>query len=150
MVVVVAGIQINKIFNLLEDKMKIAVATNNEKTVAGHVGRCRGFLVYDIEEQKIKRIELRENTFTNHSQSEHNHEHHSGGGHRHGRLVEGLSDCNYLIFKSGGWRMIENLQENNIEPILTDEKFTDDAVNKFLEGKLEIRELKDCNDHNHL
>lgn len=100
--------------------MKIAVATNNKKTVVGHVGRCKGFLVYEIEEQKINRIELRENTFTHHAQGEHHHEHRDGG-HRHGRLVEGLGDCNYLIFKSGGWRMIENLQENNIEPILTNE-----------------------------
>ena len=58
--------------------MKIAVATNNEKTVAGHVGRCKGFLVYEIEEQKINRIELRENTFTNHAQGEHHHGHHDG------------------------------------------------------------------------
>lgn len=128
--------------------MKIAVATNNEKTVAGHVGRCKGFLVYEIEEQKISRIELRENTFTPHTQGEHHHGQH-GGGHRHRRLVEGLGDCNYLIFKSGGWRMIENLQENNIEPILTDEKFADDAVNKFIKGELETRELEDCHDHNH-
>ena len=45
--------------------------------------------------------------------------------------------------------MIENLQENNIEPILTDEKFADDAVNKFIKGELETRELEDCHDHNH-
>ncbi|MGB5847454.1 MAG: NifB/NifX family molybdenum-iron cluster-binding protein [Ignavibacteriaceae bacterium] len=128
--------------------MKIAVATNNEETVAGHVGKCRGFLVYQIEEQKINRIELRENIFTHHAQGKHQHEHH-GGGHRHARLVEGLGDCNYLIFKSGGWRMIENLQENNIGPILTDEKFADDAVNKFIKGELETRQLEDCNDHSH-
>jgi predicted Fe-Mo cluster-binding NifX family protein len=128
--------------------MKIAVATNNVETIAGHVGRCKGFLVYEIEDQKINRIELRDYTFTHHTQGDHHDEHH-GGGHRHGRLVEGLGDCNYLIFKSGGWRMIENLKENNIEPILTNEKFTDDAVNKFLNGKLETRELEDCNDRSY-
>lgn len=128
--------------------MKIAVATNNEESVAGHVGKCRGFLIYEIEEQKIKQIELRENTFTHHAQGMHQHEHRDGG-HRHGRLVEGIGDCNYLNFKSGGWRMIENLQENNIEPILTDEKFADDAVNKFINGELETRKLEDCNDHSH-
>lgn len=134
--------------------MKIAVATNNEKTVAGHVGRCRAFLVYEIEDEKIKRVELRENTFTNHGNSAHQHNHgqyghRQGMGHGHGRLVEGLQDCNYMIFKSGGWRMIENLQENNIQPILTDEKFTDDAVNKFIKGELETRELEDCHEHGH-
>jgi len=128
--------------------MKIAVATNNTETVAGHVGKCRGFLVYEIEDQKINRIELRENISTHPAQGKHQLEH-NGGGHRHGRLVEGLGDCNYLIFKSGGWRMIENLQENNIKPILTDEKFADDAVNKFINGELDTRELDDCHDHRH-
>ena len=79
---------------------------------------------------------MRENTYTHHSQDKQHHRH-IRGGYRHGRLVEGLEDCNYLIFKSSGWRMIENLQENNIEPILTDEKFADDSVNKFLKGEHE-------------
>lgn len=33
--------------------MKIAVATDDFKTVTGHVGRCNGFLVYEILDGKI-------------------------------------------------------------------------------------------------
>lgn len=130
--------------------MKIAVATNNKETVAGHVGRCRAFLIYEIENEKIKRVEMRENSFTNHGHGshQHNHEHgHGHGGHGHGRLVKGLQDCSYLIFKSGGWRMIENLQENNIQPIITDEKIADTAVDKFIKGELAEKALQDCNEH---
>ncbi len=129
--------------------MKIAVATNNKETVAGHVGKCKAFLVYEIENEKIKRIELRENTFTNHNRDQHQHHHGYGGGHGHGRLVEGLKDCSTLIFKSGGWRMIENLQENNIHPIITDEKIADTAVEKFIKGELEEQELTGCNENHH-
>ncbi|MGD8305846.1 MAG: NifB/NifX family molybdenum-iron cluster-binding protein [Ignavibacteria bacterium] len=127
--------------------MKIAVASNNEKNVAGHVGQCKGFLIYEIKDNNIARVDLRINKFTHHWQNEHQHQHHRGhgrGGHGHGRLVEGLKDCNALIFKSGGWRMIENLQENNIKPVLTDERFADDAVNKYINGELEEKELTGC------
>ena len=132
--------------------MKIAVATNNKKNVAGHVGQCKAFLVYEIKDDKIIKVELRENRFTNHWQHNHDLGHrgrHGRGGHGHGRLAEGLKDCNTLIFKSGGWRMIENLKENNIKPIITDERFSDDAVNKYLNGELEEKELVGCEDHSH-
>jgi len=33
--------------------MKAAIATNNKKTVAGHLGRVRGFLIYTIENDKV-------------------------------------------------------------------------------------------------
>ena len=134
--------------------MKIAVATNNNETVAGHVGRCKAFLVYEIKDSRIVRVELRENSFSNHAHGirhENYGHHHSehGHGHRHGRLVEGLRDCEYLIFKSGGWRMIENLQENNIQPIITDEKIADDAVNQLIKGELVQKELEDCHQGHH-
>lgn len=133
--------------------MKIAVASNNEKNVAGHVGQCKAFLVYEIKEKKIVKVELRKNKFTHHWQSGQQHQHHGGherGGHGHGRLVEGLKDCNALIFKSGEWRMIENLQENNIKPVITDERFADDAVNKYISGELVEKELAGCDGHQNI
>lgn len=129
--------------------MKIAVASNNEKNIAGHVGKCKGFLVYHVDENKIIKIELRKNTFTSHGQQDHGHQHHSGhgrGGHGHGWIAECLKDCDVLIFKSGGWRMIDNLQESNIKPAITDERFADDAVNNYLKGELEEKELTGCED----
>jgi predicted Fe-Mo cluster-binding NifX family protein len=132
--------------------MKIAVATNNEKNVAGHVGQCKAFLVYEVNNDKIVKVELRKNTFTHHGQPGHKPQHHGGqggSGHGHGRLIEGLKDCNTLIFKSGGWRMIENLQERNIQPVLTDERFADDAVNKYIKGELDEKKLTGCEEHNH-
>ena len=125
--------------------MKVAVATNNEKTVAGHLGRVGGFLIYKIKDGKVVDKEFRENNFTNHG---HGHEHHghNGGGHNHGhhRLIEGLGDCKNLIFKSGGWRIIDDLEAHGIHPIITDEKFADEAIDKFIKGELEELELEDC------
>ena len=132
--------------------MKIAVASNNEKNIAGHVGQCKAFLVYHVNEDKIEKVELRKNTFTNQEQHNHEYQHQRGqgrGGFGHGRIAEGLKDCDVLMFKSGGWRMIENLQESNIKPIISDEKFADDAVNKYLKGELKEKELTGCEEHSH-
>jgi predicted Fe-Mo cluster-binding NifX family protein len=130
--------------------MKIAVATNNQKTVTGHIGRCSGFNIYETEGDQIKNKEFRENTFTHHRQGLHHEGHHHGGGgrgHGHERLIEGIGDCQYLIFQSGGWRIIEDLKANNIQPIITDEKFADEAVSKFIKGELEEKELTGCREH---
>ncbi len=129
--------------------MKIAVATNDQKHVTGHLGRCRSFLVYETNESGIMNKELRENTFTHHriSGASHHEEHHGEGHHSHQALVDGLKDCSHVIFQSGGMRVIEDLKSNNIIPILTDERIADDAVLKLLNGKLEIKEDNSCNHH---
>ena len=130
--------------------MKIAVATNDNVKVAGHVGRCKAFIVFDIEEKKIKDKIVRINSFTNHGNHvQHNHEHHHGEGHGHQRIIEGLGDCDVLIFNHGGWRLIEDLKANNITPILTDEIFAESAVQKYIDGTLAINEDNVCEGHNH-
>jgi predicted Fe-Mo cluster-binding NifX family protein len=136
---------------------KIAVATNDQKRVTGHIGRCRGFMVFEINDQKIINKELRENQFTNHRRGGGHHHHgegeeHRGQGHgRHGheRLVEGLKDCKYLISSGGGWRVVEDLKEHNIETLFTDVKSIDDAIEKFIKGELVINMDLTCNHNEH-
>ncbi|MCG6959653.1 hypothetical protein LJE82_07160 [bacterium BMS3Abin03] len=129
--------------------MKIAVATNDQRRVTGHIGRCKSFMVYEIEGQKIINKELRENLFTNHRMQGHGHDHHGNGGghshehhgngggrHSHSHLIEGLKDCEYLISKGGGWRVVEDLKRYNIKTLFADEELIEDAVNKFISGNL--------------
>jgi predicted Fe-Mo cluster-binding NifX family protein len=130
--------------------MKIAVATNEQqKRVMGHLGRCRYFLIYDTNESGIVGKEIRENTFTHHMAhgGEHHQHHGEGHGHSHTALVDALKDCKYIIFQSGGWRIIEDLKAGNITPVLTDESIADEAVEKFLKGELEEKEDGACH-HN--
>lgn len=132
--------------------MKIAVATNDNLKVAGHVGRCKAFLVFETEEKKILNKVIRINSFTNHGQhGHHQHEHNHGEGHGHGHhnLIEGLKDCDVLIFNHGGWRLINDLKANNIEPVLTDEPIAEEAVLKYLKGELVINEENVCQGHQH-
>lgn len=129
---------------------KIAVATNDNLKVAGHVGRCRSFLIFDTEDKKIINKMTRINSFTHHGQQDHNHQElHQGGGHGHHNLIDGLKDCEVLIFNHGGWRLIEDLKANNIKPVLTDEVMAEDAVQKYLDGTLVINEDNVCQGHHH-
>ncbi len=131
--------------------MKIAVATNDEIHVTGHVGRCRMFIVYDTNNKEIISREVRENSFTHHRAEGHeeHHQHHGENSHNHSHanLIEGLKDCNYLIFQSGGWRVIEDLKNNGIVPFLTDEKIADEAVKKLLIGTLDEKPDNTCKSH---
>lgn len=130
--------------------MKIAVATDDNQTVAGHVGRCGTFIVFETDESKILNKEIRENSFTHHKQhEEHNEEHGQHRGHNHHSLIDGLKDCAALIFNHGGWRLIEDLKAHNIIPVLTDEKLAEDAVSKYLKGELIINEGNVCQGHHH-
>ena len=124
---------------------KLAIATDDQKRVTGHIGRCRGFMIYEIDGEKVINKELRENKFTNHRMGggqHHNHregEAHRGQGHgrhSHEHLINGLKDCSYLISSGGGWRVVEDLKQYNIITLFTNEEFIDNAVNKFIKGEL--------------
>ena len=136
--------------------MKIAVASNNSVQVSGHLGRCKSFVVFDTNDKNVQYKEIRENTFRHHEAGHgnhgdhdgHNHEHHGEGeGHNHNALIDIIKDCNYVIFQSGGWRVIEDLKANNITPILTDEEIAEEAIKKFLAGELESKDDNTCRQH---
>lgn len=129
--------------------MKIAIATDDYVNVTGHVGRCGGFLVYDVENGKILNTEKRENNFTNHGKGHshghhHNHEHGKSG---HERLAEALSDCSHLICHGAGWRLVEDLKSKNIELVLTRESDAMSAAIKLEKGDLVIDEDLTCHSH---
>ncbi|MFO7445210.1 MAG: NifB/NifX family molybdenum-iron cluster-binding protein [Ignavibacteriaceae bacterium] len=127
--------------------MKIAIATNDGKRVTGHIGKCRSFMVYEIDGDKIINEEHRENLFTNHRLNPEHHDHAEGHGHSHTHLIEGLKDCSYLISKGGGWRVVEDLKQHNIITLFTDVDLISDAVNMFTKGELKNDAGLVCNHH---
>lgn len=128
--------------------MKIAVATDDFTTVTGHIGRCNGFIIYEIENDKILNRVEKENTFTNHHHGQHQHGHHEENhSHAHSNLVEALKGCSHLICTAAGWRAVEDLKQNNIEIVFTDESIADVAAMKLSKGELIINEEGICRTH---
>jgi len=129
--------------------MKIAIATDDFANVTGHVGRCNGFIVYEVEDGKIKNVEQRKNVFTNHKmhgyEDKQDHSHHHG--HSHASLVEGLADCSHLICSAAGWRLQEDFSQAGKELIFTNEKSAEEAALKFSNETLTINTDGTCHSH---
>lgn len=131
--------------------MRIAVASDDNINVTGHVGKCRGFLIIDVENGEILKKEIRKNSFTDHvlgvtDQSHHDNGH--GGGHGnnagHKRLAEGLKDCKYLISHGMGWKLVEDIKSFGIEPLVTSEINAERAAILLEEGKLKMKDNLIC------
>jgi predicted Fe-Mo cluster-binding NifX family protein len=115
--------------------MKIAVASDDQKSVCGHVGRCQGFLVYVVKDKTIERKEYRVNDFTNHAKGE-DHDHHAAAGISHPWLQQALKDCQAIISLGMGRRLWDDMAALKMEPIITDVEDADKAVALYLEGNL--------------
>ncbi len=130
--------------------MKIAVATDDQVNVTGHVGRCKGFIVFEVEDGKIISREVRQNGFTNHAKGDHqhhdhqSHEHEHAHNHSHESLAKGLSDCSHLVSHGMGMRLVNDMKANNIMPIITDVVNAEEAVLLLEKGELVSYENKAC------
>jgi len=123
--------------------LKIAVATNNYKNIVGHVGMCKGFILYDVKEGKILNRNEIVNPFNKvndesknkvHLPQHEEHHHH----HNHSDLAEALINVEVLLCKKAGPGLINSMNGNGIKVFFTEEKFGDDAVLKLDNGTLEF------------
>lgn len=117
--------------------MKVAVSTDDGKTICGHLGRCASFVVFEIGEGKIT-SEVRSNSFTHHATGDCAGHHEPGhGNHSHSSVIEALRDCQVVISRGMGWRIMKELENAEIKPIITSETDAERAVQDYLDGKLE-------------
>ncbi|MCB9087391.1 MAG: iron-molybdenum cofactor biosynthesis protein [Calditrichae bacterium] len=125
--------------------MKIAVATEDGKTIFAHFGRSPYFAIFEVEQDRIINQSMRQNTFTGHFRGKHEHhqpgDHHHGAGdsHHHRSVAEGLKDCQVVISQGMGRKAWEDLRAQGIEMIVTDENQVETAVQKYLAGELTDR-----------
>ncbi len=124
--------------------MKIAVITEDGKTISQHFGRAPFYMVLTIEEGKITNRETRDKLGHNHFSSDG----HSGEGHgahhgsdpashdRHVGMAETISDCKVLLCRGMGRGAYDSMLRLNIKPIVTDISEIEDAAQAYIEGKL--------------
>ncbi len=117
--------------------MRIAVASDDGVGIAAHTGRCRGFVVFDLDGHAATRSEYRPNMHTAHAQGEctgvhaTTDEHHS-----HGPLLGALSDCSVLITRGLGPRLVADLAAKGIEAYVCDAEQADEAAQQYAHGSL--------------
>lgn len=121
--------------------MKIAITSQNQRTVSGHAGKTTRFVVFDVEEGNITEkslIELEKDNIL--------HEHFHGNPAPD--YVHPVLKVDVLITGSMGPGFPIKMKANGIEAIMTDEKDIDIVISKFLDGSL-VRLQPDAHHHHH-
>lgn len=124
--------------------MKIAVITDDGKTISQHFGRAPYYLVLTIEEGKVVNREMREKMGHNHFASQSHAERTDSVGHgmdsashdKHVSMAEAIADCKALLCGGMGMGAYESMRRLNIQPVVTDLRDIDAAVQAFIDGKL--------------
>ena len=123
----------------MNHRLAIAIEenTNGKHTVAEHFGRCSSFIVLEIDPQK--QIVKRENQFNPF------YGHHSGACQLPGYIQQ--FDVNTIIAGGMGQKAVSNFHNYNIEVITAPGLEFEEALNRFLEGKL--KGYQECAGHSH-
>ncbi|MCK5806390.1 MAG: iron-molybdenum cofactor biosynthesis protein [Lentisphaeria bacterium] len=111
--------------------MKIALATLNGKTVTGHFGRTKAFVVVNLADGAEAGREVRDVgscTQGDHPDPGHRRRHHD--------LVDTVRDCQVVIAGGMGLPVQDRLQGAGIEVVLTDIRSIDEAVQQYAAGTL--------------
>jgi|SRR3989338_8474491 len=110
--------------------MKIAIASDDKKTISHHFGKALGFVVFQIKEGKVINEDYRENIGKNSGEC---------GSCNHSAMINNIKDCESVISYGMGQRIYFDLTNNNIKPIVTEEKTVDEALNQYLKNQLKNR-----------
>lgn len=110
--------------------MKIAIPTDDEKTISPHFGQARGFVILTVENGQTIGRETRQRQ---NSCDGHEHEH---GGQHCGALVEMIDDCAVVLVCRMGGGPYRRLLAAGIRPVFTELTNIDEAVRSLLEGTL--------------
>ncbi len=119
---------------------KLAIPTDDGKTVASHFGRAQYFMLVEIDGDKEISRKLVENLHARGHHGEHGEHHGHGGhgnGHGHDEVFMSTGDIEGVIAVRIGPHMFEDLKARNIRVYLVSVgKSIENAINSFIEGKL--------------
>jgi predicted Fe-Mo cluster-binding NifX family protein len=116
--------------------MKIAVSSQNQTNVTGHLGHCQNFWIYDVDNTTIQNKQLLQLT-----KAQSFHESSPKESHP-------LDDVQVLISGSMGNGLSLRIESKGIKPIVTPETDPDAAVTAYLVGSLIVK-TQDERDRDH-
>ncbi len=124
-------------------KIKVAITSQNKRTVTKHAGECRNFLIYTIEDEKVISKEImtleanRTLKYTFHEDPSE-------------IPFNPVYDMDILLSGSIGRSGVNKLAMNNVAAYVIQEKDPDVAIEKLLNGTLEAFEpVSHRHQHNH-
>jgi predicted DNA-binding protein (UPF0251 family)/predicted Fe-Mo cluster-binding NifX family protein len=131
---------------LMEEKaLKIAVVSDDGKTISQHFGRATEYVVISAEGDRITGKEVRMKVGHSQFAASEAHEqgcgcgvhgHQEGAEDKHNAMSGNVLDCKVLLAGGMGWGAYESLKSRNIEPVVTDVLDIEAAVKQYLQGKL--------------
>ena len=130
---------------------KIAVISDDGRTVSAHFGRAPYYVVVATENGRVLGRENREKV-GHHTFGEDPHFHHAespNGAHgydqdsqdKHAQMAGNITDCQVVLAGGMGRGAFDGLQGYGLEVIITDIRDVDQAVRAYLDGT--IRNLVD-------
>jgi predicted Fe-Mo cluster-binding NifX family protein len=123
--------------------MKIAIVTDDGKTISQHFGRARFYKVYEIKDGAVVGSEQRPKAghhvegLSHHEHGEEPHGQHHGDAATHNNMLANVNDCQVLIARGMGWGAHDAIERAGLKPYITDVVSTDEAVKAYLEDKLD-------------
>jgi predicted Fe-Mo cluster-binding NifX family protein len=122
--------------------MKILMPSDDGKLISSHFGRTRGFLIFEIQDNKILKKDYILNTITGHGRGMHESGSHNYSS--HAGIIEALEDVQIVISHGMGRRLYEDLKNAGKEVYVTDTINPEEAIDLYLNGKLiSIEDLLD-------
>jgi predicted Fe-Mo cluster-binding NifX family protein len=117
--------------------MKIAVTSQNQRTITGHAGRCRKFWIFNTKDSEISDKELLELP-----QEQSLHESANQASHP-------LYQVDVLIAGSMGQGLVTRLERKGIKWAITEENEPEKAVLLYLNGTLKSEAPHQHHHHTH-
>ncbi len=123
---------------------KIAVSSQNKKTISGHAGKCRHFFVYTVDEQgnyEKESLQLEKDKTLHVSFQE-------------SATDNAIFDMDIFLTQSLGQSAIQKLAAKDVKAYIIQEEDPDTAIKKLIEGTLKAYSNVDhhhehSHDHGH-
>ncbi len=136
--------------------MRIAIPSEDGRTIARHTGRASGFIIYDVTDVGASRVGVRtvggpstERTAGG-TIEERPHDGCRNRHHNHSDIFELIGDCRAMISFGMGPRLVSDLARAGIEAVFCTEEDADRAAELFAKGKLVRSSQSQCeHEHNH-
>lgn len=125
--------------------MKIAVITDDGKTISQHFGRAAHYLVFETHDGAIAGSELRDKVgHRQFAEEEHDHDENDPRGHgfgassdrKHALMAESIMDCDVLLVRGMGRGAYIAMEQAGIKPVVTDIPDAEAAVKAYLSGEI--------------